>query len=154
VYGSVRVASPVRLWRGGFVQPCTGPLTTDYGVSRTYNGVPRENYFHAGLDYGAPQGTPVVSPAAGRVVLVGEVGDGFPYHGTCVTVDHGHGVTSLLMHLSATAVSHGDVVKEGQVVGSVGATGIATGPHLHWGLHVGGDAVDPLPWLVSTQCDD
>lgn len=149
VEGSLRVASPARLWRGGFLRPCCGPVTTEYGVSRTYNGVPRENYFHAGVDYGAPHGAPVVSPADGRVVLVGEENEGFPYHGTCVTVDHGHGVTSLLMHLSAVHVQNGDVVRAGQRIGRVGSTGIATGPHLHWGLHVSGNAVDPTPWLVD-----
>ena len=73
----------------------------------------REGYFHAGVDYGALEGASVVSPAEGRVVLVGQESAGFPYHGTCVTVDHGHGVTSLMMHLSATAVKRGDLVRVG-----------------------------------------
>lgn len=151
--GSLRTASTVRFFSGlggrCLLRPCSGPITTEYGVSRTYNGVPREGYFHGGLDYGAREGSAVISPADGRVVLVGEETDGFPYHGTCVTVDHGHGVASLLMHLSASAVKRGDVVRAGQLIGNVGETGVATGPHLHWGLHVGGVAVNPTPWLID-----
>lgn len=156
--GSLRTASTVRFFPGlagrCLLRPCSGPVTAEYGESRAYNGVPREGYFHGGVDYGAPEGAPVTAPADGRVVLVGEETEGFPYHGTCVTVDHGHGVASLLMHLSASAVKCGDVVRAGQVIGNVGATGIATGPHLHWGLHVGGVAVDPTPWLVDPASSD
>ena len=154
VDGSLRTASPVRLWRGGFLRPCSGPVTTEYGVSRTYNGVPREGYFHGGLDYGAPEGTPVISPADGRVVLVGEETDGFPYHGTCVTVDHGHGVTSLLMHLSASAVKTGDVVRAGQLVGAVGETGIATGRGDYSHTNISKPRPGPSLYLSSIPLSD
>jgi murein DD-endopeptidase MepM/ murein hydrolase activator NlpD len=101
---------------------------------------PRGDRFHAGVDYAAPFGTPARAAAAGRVTWVG-VRAGW---GLLVTVAHGDRVRTLYAHLSTATVRLGDTVRAGQVVGLVGATGDATGPHLHYEVRVGGAAVDPL----------
>jgi murein DD-endopeptidase MepM/ murein hydrolase activator NlpD len=91
-------------------------------------------------------GSPVVAPAPGRIALVGRVSQGFRVHGNVVGIDHGQGVTSIMLHLSRIDVREGDFVKAGQRIGAVGSTGASTGPHLHWGLYVHGLSVDPVPW--------
>jgi murein DD-endopeptidase MepM/ murein hydrolase activator NlpD len=115
-------------------------------VRRYYNGVFAQDYYHRGVDYAAPTGSPVVSPAAGRIGLVGRVSEGFELHGNTIGIDHGQGVLSIMIHLSRIDVNEGDFVQAGQVIGAVGSTGASTGPHLHWGLYVNGIAVDPVPW--------
>jgi len=145
------VVSPKQLWVGPFRRPTEGPVTTVFGVQRYYNGHFAHNYYHRGVDYGAPEGTPVMAPNAGRVVLVGRERDGFEFHGNCVGVDHGQGVVSIFMHLHDIAVREGEEVRPGMYLGSVGETGIATGPHLHWGLSVHGLSVDPAPWMVAQR---
>ncbi len=140
------IVSPEKYWRGPFARPAGGRVSAEYGVRRYYNGVFAENYYHRGVDYAGGQGSPVVAPAAGRVVLVGRVEDGFVLHGNSVGIDHGQGVTSIFIHLSRIDVREGDFVQSGQRIGAIGATGSATGPNLHWGLFVNGKSVDPVPW--------
>ncbi|NMG58979.1 M23 family metallopeptidase [Geitlerinema sp. P-1104] len=139
--------TPERLWTGPFIHPSDGPITTPYGVRRYYNGVWADNYYHRGLDYAAPTGAPVVAAARGRVALVGTVSQGFELHGNSVGIDHGQGVTTIYIHLSQIEVQEGQMVDAGEVIGRIGSTGISTGPHLHWGLYVNGECVDPAPWL-------
>jgi murein DD-endopeptidase MepM/ murein hydrolase activator NlpD len=141
-----RLVTSQKHWSGAFLRPTEGDVTTVYGVQRYYNGDFAEDYYHRGVDYGAASGTPVVAPAAGRVALVGREAEGFELHGNTVGLDHGQGVLSIFLHLSQINVHEGQVVNPGQVIGRVGSTGIATGPHLHWGLYVQGKAVDPVPW--------
>ncbi len=138
--------TPQKYWSGVFIKPNAGPITTIYGVRRYYNGKFAKDYYHRGTDYAGAEGSPVVAPAAGRVAMVGRVSQGFRIHGNVVGIDHGQGVTSIFMHLSRINVKEGDLVKPGQLIGAVGTTGAATGPHLHWGLYVNGQAVDPVPW--------
>jgi len=138
--------TPDKLWNGAFKRPSTGEVTTVYGVRRYYNGEFAEDYYHRGVDYAGEVGSAVVSPAAGKVVLVGRVADGFEIHGNTVGVDHGQGVSSILIHLSRIDVKEGDTVQAGQTIGGIGSTGAATGPHLHWGLYVNGLSIDPVPW--------
>ncbi|MBD2102241.1 M23 family metallopeptidase [Leptolyngbya sp. FACHB-261] len=138
--------SPERFWSGLFQRPSQGEISTVYGVQRYYNGQFAQDYYHRGVDYAAATGTPVVAPAAGRVVLVGRESQGFRIHGNCVGLDHGQGVLSIFMHLSRVNVQEGQMVQPGQTIGAVGSTGASTGPHLHWGLYVNGVAVDPVPW--------
>ncbi|MEB3290056.1 MAG: M23 family metallopeptidase [Leptolyngbya sp.] len=140
------LVTPERFWRGAMVRPNPGRVSTVYGVRRYYNGVFAQDYYHRGVDYSAPTGSPVVAPAAGRIALVGRVGQGFDLHGNTIGIDHGQGVLSIMIHLHRIDVSEGDFVQAGQVIGTVGSTGISTGPHLHWGLYVHGIAVDPVPW--------
>jgi len=141
-----QIVSPQKFWSGPFLRPSNAEVTTVYGVRRYYNGVFAQDYYHRGVDYGAGTGSPVVAPAAGRVALVGRESQGFVIHGNTIGIDHGQGVSSILIHLHSINVREGDLVQAGQVVGTVGSTGVATGPHLHWGLYVHGKAVDPVPW--------
>ena len=140
------LVTPEKYWNGPFLRPSQGYVSTIYGVRRYYNGEFAENYYHRGVDYAAGTGTPVVAPAAGRVALVGLESQGFELHGNTVGIDHGQGVTSIFIHLNRIDVREGEMVKAGQVIGGVGSTGISTGPHLHWGLYVHAQAVDPVPW--------
>ncbi|EKQ69951.1 metalloendopeptidase-like membrane protein [Leptolyngbyaceae cyanobacterium JSC-12] len=141
-----KLVTPEKFWHGKFRRPNQGPITSGYGIRRYYNGVFAKDYFHRGLDYAGAHGSPVVAPAAGRVALVGRVAQGFRLHGNTVGIDHGQGVTTIYLHLSRINVKEGDFVQPGQVIGAVGSTGAATGPHLHWGLYVNGLSVDPAPW--------
>jgi lysostaphin len=140
VTAATRAQSPAILWRGRFLIPTRGRLATPFGVKRIRNG--RTTYYHRGLDLAAPTGTPVLAPNAGRVVLARV----FKKYGHTVVLDHGLGVTSLYIHMSAFTVREGDRVDRGRLIGRVGAEGVATGPHLHWSLYVHGNAVSPLFW--------
>ncbi|MBE9180746.1 M23 family metallopeptidase [Oculatella sp. LEGE 06141] len=141
-----RLVTPEKLWNGPFQRPAAGGVTSEYGVRRYYNGVFAQDYYHRGVDYGGGVGAPVVAPAAGRVALIGRESDGFRLHGNTVGLDHGQGVASIFLHLSRIDVQEGQFVQAGERLGAIGATGSATGPHLHWGLYVHGLAVDPVPW--------
>lgn len=141
-----KLVTPQKLWTGKFLRPNHGPLTSGYGIRRYYNGVFAKDYFHRGVDYAGPHGSPVVAPAVGRVALVGRVAQGFKLHGNTIGLDHGQGVTTIYLHLSRIHVKEGDLVRPGQVIGAIGSTGASTGPHLHWGLYVNGLSVDPGPW--------
>jgi len=143
------LVTPEKLWNGAFQRPNQGEITTIYGVRRYYNGEFAQDYFHRGVDYAGPTGDPVVAPAAGRIALVGRVEDGFELHGNTIGIDHGQGVLSIMLHLSRIDVKEGDVVQPGQRIGAVGGTGAVTGPHLHWGLYVNGQSVDPVPWRYT-----
>jgi len=125
-------------FQAGFVWPARGRISGVFGSQRILNGVPRAP--HLGLDVAAPVGTPVVAAAGGIVRL--DHTDMF-YTGGTLIIDHGHGVSTLYIHLSAVEVKNGDRVAQGQRIGAVGATGRATGPHLHWGLHWFDVKLDP-----------
>jgi len=132
-----------RLWQGPFRVPVEGGRPTGgFGLRRILNGQSRSP--HAGFDWAAPEGTPVLATNAGRVALVA---DHF-FAGRSVVVDHGLGLFTLYFHLSAVSVSVGEAVGAGQVLGAVGATGRVTGPHLHFGVILGGARVDPESLLA------
>ncbi|MBD2487592.1 M23 family metallopeptidase [Aulosira sp. FACHB-615] len=141
--------TPEKYWDGKFLAPSKARISTIYGVRRYYNGKFAKDYYHRGVDYAGAAGSPVTAPASGRVALVGTVSQGFRVHGNVVGIDHGQGVTSILLHLSRINVKEGDFVKAGQLIGAVGSTGASTGPHLHWGLYVNGQSVDPVPWRTQ-----
>ncbi|WP_341730538.1 M23 family metallopeptidase [Microcoleus sp. EPA2] len=143
------LVTPEKFWNGPLLRPNSGEITTVYGVRRYYNGVFAQDYYHRGVDYAGAYGSPVVAPAAGRVSLVGRESQGFKIHGNVVGIDHGQGLASILMHLSRIDVQEGDFVKPGQVIGALGSTGASTGPHLHWGLYVNGQSIDPVPWRLQ-----
>ena len=116
-----------------FQRPVPGALTASFGMRRIFNGIPRSP--HAGLD--------IRAPAAGTVVLTGD----FFFSGNAVFIAHGEGVVSLLCHLSKITVTQGQTVKAGDLVGEVGMTGRASGPHLHWSLSLNDARVDPRLFL-------
>ncbi|WP_243317732.1 peptidoglycan DD-metalloendopeptidase family protein [Geothrix paludis] len=124
-----------------FQQPTPGGLTSSFGLRRIFNGQPRAP--HAGLDIKAPAGQAVRAPAAGVVVLTGD----FFFSGNAVFLAHGEGVVSLFAHLSKIKVTQGQAVKAGDLLGEVGMTGRATGPHLHWSLSLNNARVDPRLFL-------
>lgn len=122
----------------GFVRPLEGPITGVYGSARIYNGVPRNP--HYGLDIAAPSGTLVRAPAAGMVRLAQP---DLYFSGGTLIVDHGQGLSSTFMHLSALLVGEGDELAPGDPIARVGATGRATGPHLDWRMNWRDARVDP-----------
>lgn len=131
---------------GPFQWPLTGPITGVYGSQRVYNGVPKRP--HYGVDVAAATGTPVSTPAPGLVTLAHA--DMF-YSGGTLIIDHGHGLSSTLMHLSKVLVNVGDEVSPGDIVAEVGATGRATGPHLDWRMNWFKARVDPELLVAPMQ---
>jgi murein DD-endopeptidase MepM/ murein hydrolase activator NlpD len=121
-----------------FRWPLTGRVSGVYGSQRIYNGAAKSP--HSGLDVAAPKGAPLRAPAAGIVSFAKP--DLYLTGGT-VLIDHGHGVSSNFLHLSRIDVKPGDRVEQGQVIGLVGATGRATGPHMHWGMNWFDVRIDP-----------
>ena len=133
--------SRLRLWRSSFLEPVNGKRTGIFGSVRVMNGKPRNP--HNGEDIGAPIGTEVAATNDGVVRLTVD----HIFSGRGVFVDHGLGFYSMYFHLSEILVKDGDLVKAGQIIGKVGATGRATGPHLHWGVKLNGARVNPYSLL-------
>jgi len=165
------VESPERRWSGRWREPVPGMKSTGYGVERYYyratdstrsitlntqartrgtfagdtsdaplSGAP--SWRHAGVDIPAKRGASIIAPAAGVVVDVGD----YMVSGRTVLVDHGQGVMSAYFHLDTATVAKGDIVRAGERIGRVGSTGLATGPHLHFGVYLRGKDVDPVAW--------
>lgn len=122
-------------------KPVNGPLSSPFGLRRFFNGEERNP--HSGLDFAVPAGTPIKSPAAGKVILIGN----YFFNGNTVFVDHGQGFISMFCHMSKIDVKLGDQVPRGGVVGRVGATGRATGPHMHWNVSLNDARVDPAIFI-------
>lgn len=133
--------SRLKLWRSNFLEPVNGKRTGIFGSVRVMNGKPRNP--HNGEDIGAPVGTDVAATNDGVVRLTVD----HIFSGRGVFVDHGLGFYSMYFHLSEILVKDGDLVKAGQIIGKVGATGRATGPHLHWGVKLNGARVNPYALL-------
>jgi murein DD-endopeptidase MepM/ murein hydrolase activator NlpD len=120
----------------GYIWPAAGPLNSRFG--------PRWGSFHSGIDIGAPYGAAVAASATGRVVLASYSNYGY---GNYIIVRHGDGSETLYAHLSASYVSLGQYVGQGETIGAVGCTGWCTGPHLHFEVRISGSSVDPLIYL-------
>lgn len=128
-------------WRQRFVWPVTGRISGRFGSQRVYRGEPGS--YHSGIDIATGgSGTPYVAPADGVVVLAAETP--FTLEGNLLIIDHGMGLSSAFLHSSELLVREGEAVRQGQTIGRIGATGRATGPHLHWGLTWRGARLDPL----------
>ena len=126
---------------GRLLPPTQGPETSPYGMR--VHPVTGQRRLHAGLDIGAATGTPVRAAASGTVSFAGALSG----YGNTVVVDHGGGVTTLYAHQSSLGAATGEAVVAGERLGRVGATGTATGPHLHFEVRVGGAPVDPAGWI-------
>lgn len=133
-----RGGPPMPAFIGRFMRPVNAPITSLFG-SR-YHPILHRVRMHAGVDFGAAYGTPVRCAAPGEVIAATQM-RGF---GNVVIVDHGGGVSTVYGHLSRIGVSRGQRLRQGEYLGNVGNTGLSTGPHLHWEVHIGGTAVNPL----------
>lgn len=134
-------ATPLR----AFDFPTRGRLSGAFGTRRFFNEQERQP--HSGLDIAAPRGTPVLAPADGVILDVGN----YFFNGRTVFVDHGSGLISMYNHLDRVAVGIGARVTRGQRIGDVGMTGRATGPHLHWGVSLNNARVDPLLFVAEAS---
>ena len=144
-----RIQSLKKHWReiddtdSNFIRPADGRLSSRFGLRRIFNGAPRAP--HSGLDFAAPRGAPVITAASGRVLAM----DDYFFNGKTVFVDHGNGLLSMYCHLDRIDVQPGDTLRKGQRLGLVGATGRASGPHLHWSVVLNGTMVDPELFLIQ-----
>ena len=128
-------------WRQQFIWPAKGRLSGLFGSQRVYRGTPGS--YHSGLDIATGEsGTPFVAPADGVVILAAD--SPFTLEGNLLMIDHGMGLNSAFLHSSQLLVREGDRVRQGQVIGRIGMTGRATGPHLHWSMKWGKSRLDPL----------
>lgn len=134
--------SPERHWQEPFQVPTPDCMNSLFGVLRYHNGKPTGTY-HKGLDLRSPMGRPIVATADG-VVRIAKM---FRLHGGTVGIDHGQGLSSIYIHMSKLAAAEGQSVKRGDVIGYVGSTGFATGPHLHWQIFANGLPVNPAQWI-------
>ena len=140
------IVSPVPHFLGGWRWPAVGRISGVFGSHRILNGEPRS--VHYGVDVAAPRGSDVVAAAPGTVTLAGSL----YFSGGTVFIDHGIGVNTSYLHLDSVAVREGEFVTAGQTIGTLGATGRATGPHLHWGLNWFEVRLDPA--LVAPPMPD
>jgi murein DD-endopeptidase MepM/ murein hydrolase activator NlpD len=124
-------AAPSLVW------PAPGKITSPFGDHRN----------HPGIDIDGVTGDPVVAAGAGTVLLAGMAPAGYGGYGNVVMIDHGGGIATLYAHLSRVDVAMGQAVQQGQLIGAIGATGMATGDHLHFEVRVANKPVDPVPWL-------
>lgn len=124
-----------------FDKPVEGPFSSPFGLRRFFNGEERNP--HSGLDFAVGAGTPIKSPAAGKVILIGN----YFFNGNTVFVDHGQGLISMFCHMSKVDVELDQSLPRGGIVGRVGATGRATGPHMHWNVSLNDARVDPAIFI-------
>ena len=127
-------------WRQQFIWPAKGRLSGMFGSQRIYNGTPGS--YHSGTDIAGGAGAEFVAPADGVVILAAQ--SPFTLEGNLLMIDHGMGLNSAFLHCSQLLVRDGERVRQGQVIGRIGATGRATGPHLHWSIKWRNARLDPI----------
>ena len=139
---------PNLLWKGTFIRPVPGKVISPFGTKRIINDQPRSP--HSGIDMRGQTGTPIKTMNHGKIVLT----DDFFFSGKSVVIDHGGEILSMYFHLNKILVQHGEYVKKGQVIGLIGSTGRASGPHLHWGIRLNRARVDPMMFIdLSRQLE-
>lgn len=144
-----RIESNAQGWRQDFIRPAPGRFSGRFGSQRVYRGEP--GAYHSGLDIAGGANTPYVAPADGVVILAAT--EPFSLEGRLLMIDHGMGLNSAFLHSAQLLVNEGDSVTRGQVIGRIGSTGRATGPHLHWSMKWHESRIDPILMLrdmVST----
>lgn len=124
-----------------FMRPVSDVVGSPFGLRRVLNGIPKSP--HSGVDFRSARGTTVHAPAKGKVVFAGDL----YYTGRTVILDHGEGLLSYYAHLDEVKCREGEICTRAQELGTVGSTGRSTGPHLHWGVKLRGDRIDPLVLL-------
>jgi len=127
----------------GLDLPAHGRLSANFGTRRFFNKQPRQP--HSGVDIAAPLGTPVVAPASGTVIDIGE----YFFNGRTIFIDHGRGLVTMYNHLSKVLVNVGARVARGEPIGEIGMTGRVTGPHLHWAVSLNNARVDPMLFVAD-----
>jgi murein DD-endopeptidase MepM/ murein hydrolase activator NlpD len=135
------IYTPSWMGEGPFIIPSEGEAKPNFGERRIFNNEPRSP--HSGVDISSPLGAPVRACNSGRVVLANDL----YYAGKTVVIDHGLGVFTLYCHFSKIIARRGEMVRKGDIIGEIGATGRVTGPHLHWGVKVSGSRIDPFSLL-------
>ena len=140
--------SDIKYWQDPLVPPLPGCVISPFGVKRLHNGK-ATGEFHMGIDQRGAEGAPIIAVAAGVVKIV----QPFNVLGGTVAIDHGQGLETMYLHMSKLNVELGAHVNKGDVIGYVGATGRANGPHLHWVVYVNGVAVNPQQWVTLKSCD-
>ena len=126
-----------------FIPPVDGRLSSLFGLKRFFNNQPKNP--HSGLDIAAPAGTPIQAPASATVINTGD----YYYNGNTVFLDHGQGLISGYFHMTEIKVKAGQQLKQGDIIGTVGATGRVTGPHLHWNVYLNRTKVDPALFIAD-----
>ncbi|MBN1848468.1 MAG: M23 family metallopeptidase [Deltaproteobacteria bacterium] len=140
---------PAPLWHGAFLRPVPGIVVGPFGKGRIINEQPRSP--HTGVDLRGEAGTPVKAMNRGKIVLTDE----HFFSGRSVVIDHGGEILSMYFHLEKILVRSGETVEKGQVIGLVGSSGRASGPHLHWGIRLNGVRIDPIELLdISRQLEE
>lgn len=147
IHAFLREVTATRYWQEPLRAPVAGCLTSLFGSQRLHNGKPTGDY-HGGVDQRGAPGTPIHAVAAGTVRIVRR----FTLRGGTVAIDHGQGLQSIYLHQSRFAVREGQQVRAGEIIGYVGSTGRATGPHLHWALYANGHPVNPAQWVKLQVC--
>lgn len=125
--------------------PVYGPVSSPFGLTRFFNQQPRRP--HSGIDIAAPKGSPIKAPKSGKVIATGH----YFFNGNTVIVDHGQGLISMFCHLDSINVETGYTLDRGEQLGTVGQTGRATGPHLHWSVNLNNVRVDPMLFLDKSS---
>jgi murein DD-endopeptidase MepM/ murein hydrolase activator NlpD len=127
------------------MSPVAGRITSGFGMR--FHPILHYARMHTGLDFGAAWGSPIVAAADGQVVVAGGIGG----YGRAVEVAHGGGIMTLYGHMSAVAATPGQMVRQGQVIGYVGSSGLSTGPHLHFEVRINGRPVDPMTARLQSR---
>jgi murein DD-endopeptidase MepM/ murein hydrolase activator NlpD len=126
-----------------FLLPAQGPISSPFGLKRFFNEQARRP--HSGIDIAAPRGSNIIAPADGEIILTGN----FFFNGNSIFIDHGQGLITMYCHMDQLESKTGDKVKAGDVIGKIGSTGRATGPHLHWTVSLNNSRIEPLLFIAQ-----